>query len=396
MSPALLVDVVLVLLLVVYLFSGWRRGAVLGVLSILGLVVGAVVGIALVPGLAAEMAPGPAQTLTVLGAIVLLAAIGQALGAVVGARARKSLRGTHFRGPDKALGALMAVLAAAVVLSVLVGAARGAPVPALSRAVGASVVAQTLDRVLPEPFTGAADAVARSVAADFPRVFAGVGPEIILPVDPPSPDDVGTVAADAAGSTVKILGTARACGSSQAGSGFVLAGERVVTNAHVVAGVDAPTVQVLGQGPALAATVVVFDADRDLAVLAVPGLDAPALAVGQELERGDPATVLGYPLNGPFTSSPARVRQVLQARGEDIYAGAEVEREVYSLHVRVRPGSSGGPVLDAGGAVVGVVFAASLDDPDTGYALTAAEAAPVFAAAAAATASVDVGPCSGR
>jgi S1-C subfamily serine protease len=169
-----------------------------------------------------------------------------------------------------------------------------------------------------------------------------------------------------------------------------------VTNAHVVAGVTDPSVQVLGQGEELEATVVVFDTDRDLAVLAVPGLLAPQLPQGTELGRGDPAMVIGFPLGGPLTTSPARVRQVLDARGQDIYGRGGVTREVYSLYTQVRPGNSGGPVLDATGALVGVVFATSLDDPDTGYALTLEEAAPVLAAGVTATGAVDVGPCSGR
>jgi len=176
----------------------------------------------------------------------------------------------------------------------------------------------------------------------------------------------------------------------------VMAPERVVTNAHVVAGVPDPSVQVLGKGAKFDAKVVVFDADRDLAVLAVPGLTAPALEQGAELGRSDPAMVLGFPLGGPFTTSPARVRQVLDARGQDIYGRGGVTREVYSLYAQVRSGNSGGPVVNASGAVVGVVFATSLDDPDTGYALTLTEASPVLAAGAKATRKVDVGPCSGR
>ena len=176
----------------------------------------------------------------------------------------------------------------------------------------------------------------------------------------------------------------------------MLAPERVVTNAHVVAGVPDPTVQVLGEGEELEATVVVFDSDRDLAVLDVPGLTAPALAQGTELGRSDPAMVLGFPLGGPFTTSPARVRQVLDARGQDIYGRGGVTREVYSLYAQVRPGNSGGPVVNPAGALVGVVFATSLDDPNTGYALTLDEAAPVLTAGVGATSPVDVGPCSGR
>ena len=150
----------------------------------------------------------------------------------------------------------------------------------------------------------------------------------------------------------------------------------------------------LGTGARLDAEVVLFDPERDLAVLAVPGLTAPPLALGTDLAGGAPAVVVGYPGDGPFTSTVARVRQVLQARGEDIYGEPGVSRQVYSLYAQVRPGNSGGPLLDPAGALVGVVFASSLDDPDTGYALTLAESRPVLDQAAAATEAVDTGACS--
>ena len=396
MSGSLVVDLVLVATLLTYLVSGVRRGLLLGGMTTLGLLVGAVVGIAVMPRLAAGLEAGLVRSGVVLVGVLVLAVVGQTLGSVVGARFRSAVTNAPAVVVDRGLGGIAALVAAVVVVSVLLGALRGAPSPTLSRAIGGSTVAQAVDRVVPDAVNDLAGGLARTMASGFPRVFDRIGPEVIVPVEPPSAEEVGEAAAAAAPSTVKILGTARSCERTQEGSGFVVAAERVVTNAHVVAGVPDPTVQVLGEGEALPATVVVFDPDRDLAVLAVPGLDAPPLARGTDLVGGDPAMVVGFPQGGPFTPSPARVRQVLEARGQDIYGQAGVTREVYSLYAQVRPGNSGGPVLDPSGALVGVVFATSLDDPDTGYALTLEEAEPVLDAAAGASAPVDVGPCSGR
>lgn len=394
MTGPLVVDLLLLALLVTYLVAGWRRGAVAGVLSLAGLVAGAALGLLVVPALVGGLDPGVRRSLLVLAGIVALAALGQLVGDLVGRRGRRSLPEGAARSVDSVLGALVSVVVVAVLLTVLLAAGRGAPVPALSRAVAGSVVAQTLDRFVPDAVTGAADGLARSVAGDFPRAFAGLAPEVIVPVEPPDPAEVGDVAARVGGSTLKVAGATDGCDTVQEGSGFVVAPQRVVTNAHVVAGVPRPTVQVLGQGPELEATVVLFDPDRDLAVLAVPGLDAAPLVRGEDLGPGDAAAVLGYPLDDPYSSSPARVRQVLDAAGEDIYGEAGVTRKIYSLYATVRQGNSGGPVVDPGGRLVGVVFAASLDDPSTGYALTLAEAASVLDQAPGLSAPVSTGPCS--
>jgi len=139
--------------------------------------------------------------------------------------------------------------------------------------------------------------------------------------------------------------------------------------------------------------VVVFDPRRDLAVLSVPGLPAPALTQGPDLQRSSSAIVAGFPLDGPYRLDSARVRDVLTAKGADIYGSPGAVREVYSLYARVQPGNSGGPLLSPGGEVVGVVFARSLDDDNTGYALTLDEARPVLDAANSSSSPVNTGRC---
>ena len=224
----------------------------------------------------------------------------------------------------------------------------------------------------------------------FPRVFEGVRAEPIAPIAPPDNQlAFGPGVARAATSIVKITGVASSCNREQEGSGWVVAPERVVTNAHVVAGTASEHVRIQGAGRSYDARVVVFDPKRDLAVLSVPGLPAPASTQGPALKRSEGAVVAGFPLNGPYRLDSARVRDVLTATGADIYGSPGVVREVYSLYARVQPGNSGGPLLSPSGAVVGIVFARSLDDDKTGYALTLDEARPVLDAATSSFSPVD-------
>jgi S1-C subfamily serine protease len=139
--------------------------------------------------------------------------------------------------------------------------------------------------------------------------------------------------------------------------------------------------------------VVVFDPRTDIAVLYVPGLPLRPLGFGTVPDRGGDVVALGYPNDGPLTASAGRVRGIINAAGEDIYGNATVTRQVIAIRAVVRPGNSGGPLVDVGGQVVGVVFAASVDDPETGYALTVQEVAAAAAAGRTRTAAVSTGPC---
>ncbi len=178
-------------------------------------------------------------------------------------------------------------------------------------------------------------------------------------------------------STVKVLGLAPSCDRRLEGSGFFFAKNRVMTNAHVVAGTRSLKVELNGREAS--ATVVVYDPERDLAVLHVPDLDAPALKFVDKAPTGTDSIVVGFPLDGPYTATPARVRDSRIIRGPNIYNNGTVRREVYTLRSKVLSGNSGGPLMATNGTVYGVVFAAAVDDPETGFALTAAEAAPVVA-----------------
>jgi S1-C subfamily serine protease len=228
----------------------------------------------------------------------------------------------------------------------------------------------------------------------LPTVFGGLDAEQIRPVDPPTSGIETTPAVRRAGaSIVKVTGTADDCNRRLDGSGFVFSGQHVLTNAHVVAGVDRPEVQIGGNGRSYPARVVVYDPDRDLAVLYVPDLRAEPLAFDSQGDRGDEGVVAGFPGGGAYQLEAARIRDTIDARGPDIYHRKQVIREVYSLFAEVEPGNSGGPLLTLDGNVYGVVFAKSLDDPDTGYALTVDEARPVIREGRDRTEQVGTGAC---
>jgi len=398
-SGSVLLDLVLVLLLLLYAWSGWRQGFVAAVFGLVGLLGGAFVALRWGP----ELLEGPlgVPTDTPLGALLLVvlvlaaASLGQGLLLVLASRVRDRVRAPAARTLDSGVG-MVAVLAAAVlVVWVVAGAVRTSGPQDLRRVVAGSGVVTVIDRLMPPGATGLVEEATAALDREgFPRVFEGLGPEPISSASAPDPAVADTAAVrNALGSVIHVRADARGCGQVQVGSGWVAATGHVATNAHVVAGATSITVSVDGVGPELPAAVVAFDPDRDVAVLAVPGLTTPALNRGSPLEAGDDAVVAGFPGDAGLFVGAARVRDVLTATGADIYGRSGVDREVYSLRADIRKGASGGPLLNRRGRVVGMVFATSLDDPQTGYALTLDEVLPVVEQGLARTSPVPSGAC---
>jgi S1-C subfamily serine protease len=389
------VDLVLVLAGVSFAVAGFRRGLVVGVLSFVGLVGGGGVGMLAAPPLVGQVQAGLRQSVAAVVIVLVAAVVGQTIAGMVGYRVRSVLTWRPARLVDATLGAVVSVTAMLLVVWFLAGALRQSPVSSFSTMVRESSVITAVDEVVPDParswfgsFRGLLN------EGEFPRVFSGLSPERILPVDPPDLSQAETPEiAAAAQSVLKVTGNAQACGRQVVGTGFVYSPERVMTNAHVVAGVEAPAVQILGEGRTYDARVVAFDPRRDLAVLAVPGLEAAPLDFTTGGERGDDAVAAGFPRSGPFDLAPARIRERIDARGPDIYNSSQVTREVFSLFAEIEPGNSGGPLLAADGSVYGVIFAKSLDDAQTGYAITAEEASAVAQAGIEAASPVGTGAC---
>lgn len=391
------VDWVLLGAIVVFAWSGWRQGFVAGALSFAGFLGGGLLGAYLAPRVVDGASWSGGARVIAVGFIVLAcAALGQGLTSYLGRELREGITWKPARALDSVGGAALNVLALAVVAWIVASAAANLPDTGLTQQIRSSSVLVGLDSLVPDPvrnaFTGLRDLVGSS---GFPRVFSGLGevtgPEVAAPN---SKLAKSKPIAAASKSVVKVVGSAPDCGTQVTGTGFVYAPERVLTNAHVVAGVDSPTVQLRGTGEVLPARVVEFDPQVDVAVLLVPGLEAPLLSFSKvDAESGDDAVIAGFPGGGRFTLSPARIRALLTARGEDIYGRAGIVRDVYSFLGEVRPGDSGGPLLTPQGAVYGVVFASSLGDKETGYALTAEQVAPIAEDGVRARRAVGVGTC---
>ncbi len=386
-------DLVLVALLLGYALSGYWQGFLVGISSTLGLLGGGLAGILLAPRLLDGVAGSLTVTVGALAAVLLLASVGQVLGGLLGSLLRSQVTWRPARAVDAVGGAALSVVAALLVMWALGYAASGARIPWLGNQVRSSSVLSTVDTVVPPALTDLLDSFDQVVGSDlFPRFLEPFVPEQIVPVAPPDASvlrdpDVGRAGA----SVVKITGEAVACNRGLEGSGFVYAPGRVMTNAHVVAGVSDVSVEV--DGDRLPATVVVFDSDLDVAVLAVDGLDAAALRFDRSGRSGDPAAVLGYPQSGPFSAVPARIRAEQRLRSPDIYAEDTSVRDVFSVRSEVLPGNSGGPLVSRSGRVYGVVFAASVADASTGYVLTADQVSQLAARGRGATAEVSTQGC---
>jgi uncharacterized membrane protein required for colicin V production len=381
-------DLVIVLVALAAVVGGYHRGFVARVASWVGMGVGLYVGARLIPRVADAMEGSAELTVFTVCAAVLVAGVflGQAVGLVIGSRLRLSVGDGTARRTDQAFGAVAGLVAVGVVLWLLLPAIASVPSWPAEQA-RTSVLAGVIHDQLPEP-PDALETLSSLVGEDrFPDVFAEL--ERAPDVGPP-PAATGMSAETAESvrrSTVKVLG--EACGRLQEGSGFVVGPDRIATNAHVVAGTTTLAVE-RSDGGQLAARVVFFDPDTDRAVLAVAGLERPALPIGQPAvdDRGG---VFGHPGGGELEISPFRVARITEALGRDIYDDQPVQREVLFLASDLAPGDSGSALVDPAGEVVGVAFAIAPDRDSVAYALSADEL--LGATAAAGSSPVATGPC---
>ncbi len=386
-------DWVILALVLLSIVTGFRRGAALQLLTYAGLIIGLVVGALVAPRVAGLASDPLAQAAAALLTLLLLAAAGDALGWLVGRRVWVAARRSRLDPLDSGAGSLIAGAAALVAVWFLAFNLVQGPFPALSRQIRGSTIVRGIDTVLPRPPSLLAQVRGFFDRFGFPEVFAGLPPAPAGPVRGPTEDEARLAFEAADQSTVRIVG--QGCGRIQEGSGFVVDGGLVVTNAHVVAGTTVLAVQHRDLG-SVGASVVLFDPDLDLALLRPTSVAGAALSVDPDiLDRGATGAVLGYPGGGDLLGSAGAVRRTLFAVGRDIYGQEVVRRRVYELQAIVRPGNSGGPFVTTDGDVGGVVFAASTTEDDVGYALTGADVEPEIERARGRTARVSTGPCIG-
>jgi S1-C subfamily serine protease len=385
-------DYALLIITALVAISGYIEGFVLGACATLGLLGGAAVGVWGVPKVLDNFSPSVSVSFAALVLVVLLASIGRTVGALLGSKLRNRLSWRPVKFIDALGGAALAAVSVLIVSWVLGVAVSGARIPSVTSAVRGSQVLAKVDEVLPRSADRALQSFNDVVNTDlFPRFLDPFVPERIRETQPPDSAIARQPTVRAAYSRIaKVTGVA-SCSRGLEGSGFVYAPQRVMTNAHVVAGVTSPQVEV--NQKKYDARVVLFDPETDVAVLYVPKLESAPLSFDFTGKADDPSVVLGYPENGPFDSEPARIRSEERLRGPDIYGDRTVTREAYSIWASVRPGNSGGPLLSNKGTVYGVVFAASVEDNRTGYVLTAGQVSDDARDGAGATQEVSTQSC---
>lgn len=378
MSPSQWLDVAVLAVAFIAAISGWRSGALGSLLSFVGVLLGAIAGVLLAPHLVSHIAAPRAKLFAALFLILALVVIGEVAGVVLGRAVRGAIRSRSIRTVDSFIGVavqLVVVLTAAWLLATPLTQSKDQP--ELAAAVrGSRVLAQVNDVAPPWLKTVPKRLSALLNTSGLPAVLEPFSRTPVVPVASPDPELAGNPVVQAtAPSVVKVRSLAPSCQKVLEGSGFVIAPDRVMTNAHVVAGSN--SVQIYASGNPLDATVVSYDPAVDVAILAVPNLPPPPLTFAQgDAKTGASVVVLGYPGGGNFTATPARIRELIKLSGPDIYRDpAPVTRDVYTIRASVEQGNSGGPLIDLDGHVLGVVFGAAVDDPDTGFVLTADEVA---------------------
>lgn len=375
----IVIDVLIVLLVIGAVGIGIRMGLFKTLGMICGLVAGGLLAPWVLPLVSSAVTSDEWRSTAVIGSAVGLLALGAGIGSGIGALLRRGADKLKLRFFERLFGGVITGVAASLAL-VLTGAGiAAAGIPILSSAVASSNVLRAIDRVTPDPL---AEGMARLHSAMLGDTVLPTIDGLLDDVDLSPVPDLGEIETDnpalatAAQSVARVSGLAE-CGSYQSGSGFVVADDRIVTNAHVVAGVETVMVELPGER-ARDGRVVYFDPVRDLAVISAD-VDAQPLEIAEPLGVGDAAVVQGYPHGGVFRSVPAGVAALRTMSVSDIHGGAASERSVYTLETTVVPGNSGGPLLTETGEVAGVIFAQDEARSNIGYAMSNEELIPVIA-----------------
>ena len=387
-------DWCLMALVGIYALSGYWQGFVTGAFATSGLLVGGLFGVWAAPLALGDADPSLWVSLGALFIVIISASLGQAVLQFLGARLRERITWQPIRAVDAVGGAALSAVAVLLVAWALGVAVSGTRIGGITPIVRDSLVLAKVDKVLPPNASNVLQAFNNVVGTTFfPRYLEPFAPERIVAVKPGDPrmlTDPDVVAAQP--SVVKVRG-ANGCGSGVEGTGFLFSPGRVMTNAHVVAGVTRPEVEI--NGSTVVGSVVLYDPDLDIAVLAVEDGGLPTLGFDTSAEPNDDIAVVGYPQDGPYDVEAGRIRSQQRLRSPDIYGNGTVIRQVYSLRALILPGNSGGPILTSAGKVAGMVFAASVSDRETGYALTASQLGGSAARGITTQSPVDTGTCVG-
>ena len=388
-----LLDALVILLLLLSVVAGARAGFLGPVLGLIGAVGGFAFALFLSSVLREPLTQieQPLRALVTLLGIGAFVLTGEALGAAIGTQMSQGLQRGPFRPIDMLGGAVVGVAHVVLLVWLVGGMLAMGMAPSLGEAARESVAIRLASERLPPPMTVAGRLLALLDTTDLPPLFGGLEPMPAEPVDLPADAETRALAESALASTARV--TSSGCGAGlSVGSSFFVSATHAVTNAHVVAGSESTTVT-LG-GATHDAVVVAIDGEADLALLHVPGAEAPALRLNPAVTtRGTTGVALGYPGGGDLTVTPAGVTASHDITGPDIYGDGAHTRSVVELRSGIRRGNSGGPLVVEPGLVGGVIFGASRINPEVGYAIGSDEAVQRLGPFIGATTAVDTGAC---
>ncbi|RJN32570.1 MarP family serine protease [Nesterenkonia natronophila] len=388
-----LLDIILVFVVLLFVLAGFARGVWATVGGAAGFLVGATAAFFAIPLVASWVPDSPWQVVAVIGCVLVLVVAGHALGSAAGAEVQRMFRSPAIRTVSALVGAVVNLAVAFLVIAALSFSVQAMGFPQVNQQMKQSTVLQGINAAMPDQVESVfADLRSTVMASDIPEIAQLLVPEA---EEAPVTGELTEAASATVQSVARITGVAQQCGQSQFGSGVAVSPNRVMTNAHVVAGVSEPSVE-MPDGQVATARVVHFDPGKDLALLAVDTLNAQPAEVGDAMDPNAEGFVMGYPSGGPFAAGPAVVQARDVSQVNNIYGASAADLEIYQLNADVRRGNSGGPLVDQDGNVAGIVFARALEGNAVGFAVTAEAAGEPLTDPDMFTETVSTGQCLDR
>jgi S1-C subfamily serine protease len=391
------IDIFIAAAFLIFGWIGFRRGILRTVLSIIGLVVGGAAGAIATPSiqsLVSNSAFGFKPTIG-LTSIILGSSLGMFLFGVLGSFLRVVLLPLPFmKTIDSLIGFGLAIIAVASISSTLSSAAQVIPNKTVNNLFSQSQLISQIDLYLPERFKDAAQKIQNVITdSPLPEVFKSLVESRITPTQLESDVAIPAIVTKSVASTVRIDGIAESCSAAMVGTGFIVSPERVITNAHVVAGVKEPVITLFNSQTQLGGRVIAIDRKKDIAIIFVPGLTGEKLTFIGPVTPNEIGFVVGYPNGGNLRTMPVSVTSEFESIGTDIDGNGETRRDVIVFGGDVKPGNSGGPLLNDQGQVLGVVFAADAENKNTGYALAPSEVAKLVSETSSVMQAIETGQC---
>lgn len=388
----MIIDIFIVLLLISAVFRGREIGFVQQLFSTTGFFGGLLLGAWLQPHTTTLVEGQASRSFVTLLTTLGIAFLGLVIGEMTGILLKRKLQMGKFNKVDNGLGSVLSVLSILVAVWLSAAVIKSLPYPGLQQQVRDSNIATSLSDRLPYA-PGFIASLGHLIDPNgFPQVFTDWRRDPPPQINIPSSSALAEAVSKDRDSVVKIVG--QGCGGVVDGSGFVVGEDMVVTNAHVVAGIDRQ--YVTDKNGTHSATAIWFDPKLDLAILQVSNLAGDPLPLSSDIAAdGTAAAVLGYPGGGGFVANPAAVIDQFTATGRDIYGRSVTSRSIYELGADVEQGNSGGPLVNADGTVIGVIFARSTSYENIGYALTMDKVIQAISQASAQNRAVATGSCTG-